>query len=146
MPHDYYNLRGHYNYESQKQRVLDIPLVKWVEQKKIKLVQKHFFYNLNEKYVNDNEKPKAPNYSFGRPKTFFYDSKNRNKIRPKSTVNINEKEKNTSGPGRYDVTKEFGKDGIKIGISKYGRKYEKSIQFPRTDILLFIFLACSTFI
>ena len=134
MPHDYYNLREHYIYESQKPRILGYSFGKMSRTKKDKIGEETFFYNLNEKYVNESQKPKAPNYSFGRPKTVFYDSKNKNKnkikIRPKSAVNISEEEKNTPGPGRYNVAKEFGNDGIKIGISKFGRKYGKGNGVP----------------
>ena len=100
---------------------------------KTKIGEETLFYNLNEKYINESQKPKAPNYSFGRPKSAFNNTnkiKNKNKIRPKSAIIINEEEKNTPGPGRYDITKDFGNDGIKIGISQYGRKYNKGNGVP----------------
>ena len=134
LPHDYYNLREHYIYESQKPRVLGYSFGKMRRTSKEKKTQETFFYNLNEKYVNESQKPKAPKYSFGRPKSAFNtinkNKNNKNKIRPKSALYSNEEEKNTPGPGKYDIAKEFGNDGIKIGISQYGRKYGKGNKVP----------------
>ena len=133
MPHDYYNLREHYIYESQKPRVLGYSFGKMSRTSKEKIGKETFFYNLNEKYINESQKPKAPKYSFGRPKSAFnnnVNNKNKNKIRPKSAARFSEEEKNTPGPGRYDIANEFGNDGIKIGISQYGRKYGKGNGVP----------------
>ena len=132
MPHDYYNLREHYIYESQKPRILGYSFGKMSRTKKDKIGEETFFYNLNEKYVNESQKPKAPNYSFGRPNSAFIyrGKKNENKKRPKSAVYITKEGKNSPGPGNYDITKDFGNDGIKIGISQCGRKYAKNNGVP----------------
>ena len=128
QPHDYYNLREHYIYESQKPRVLGYSFGKMSRMAEGKISEETLFYNIREKYVNESQKPKAPNYSFGRPNSAFITknnkNQNKNKKRPKSSVNI-EEEKNTPGPGRYDIAKEFGNEGLKIGISQYGRKARK---------------------
>ena len=132
MPHDYYNLREHYIYESQKPRVLGYSFGKDPRIRTGKSTDETFFYNLREHYIYESQKPKSPNYSFGRPKTAFTNNpKNKNnKIRPKSAIYINEEEKITPGPGKYDITNDFGTDGLKIGISKLGRKYRRANGVP----------------
>ena len=132
-PHDYYNLNEHYIYESQKPRVLGYSFGKYPRMTKGKLSKETFFYNLNEHYIYESQKPKAPNYSFGRPKSaFYYNNKknNKNEARPKSAKYNNEEEKNTPGPGKYDIPEDFGINGLKISMSKYGRKYGKGNGVP----------------
>ena len=93
LPHDYYNLREHYIYESQKPRVVGYSFGKTsgVKPKNIegKNGQEPFFYNLRENYINESQKPKAPKYSFGRPRSFIPSKKKNNKIykiRPQSAI------------------------------------------------------------
>ena len=78
-PHDFYNVREHYIYESQKPRVVGYSFgvnsgvkPKIIEGKK---GEEPFFYNLREHYIYESQKPKAPNYSFGRPKIFTSSTK-----------------------------------------------------------------------
>ena len=132
QPNDYYNLREHYIYESQKPRVVGYSFGKMSRTTKGKISEETLFYNIREKYVNESQKPKAPNYSFGRPNSAFIyrGKKNENKKRPKSAVYITKEGKNSPGPGNYDITKDFGNDGIKIGISQCGRKYAKNNGVP----------------
>ena len=132
-PHDYYNLNEHYIYESQKPRVLGYSFGKYPRMTKGKLSKETFFYNLNEHYIYESQKPKSPKYSFGRPKSaFYYNNKknNKNEARPKSAIYSKEEEKNTPGPGKYDIPEDFGINGLKISMSKYGRKYGKGNGVP----------------
>ena len=143
-PHDYYNLNEHYIYESQKPRVLGYSFGKYPRMFKGKKSKETFFYNLNDHYIYESQKPKAPNYSFGRPKSSFFNNdkgnnknnKNKNnnriKIRPKSAIYNNkiEEEKITPGPGMYDIPDDFGINGLKISMSKSGRKNEKPNGVP----------------
>ena len=134
-PHDYYNLREHYIYESQKPRLLGYSFGKNPRIKKGKLSNETFFYNLNDHYIYESQKPKAPNYSFGRPQSAFIinnkNKNNKNKTRPKSAyINKNEERKIMPGPGNYDIPNDFGINGLKISMPHSGRKYGKNNGVP----------------
>ena len=156
LPHDYYNLREHYIYESQKPRVVGYSFGKTSGVKpkiiKGKSGEDTFFYNLREHYINESQKPKAPKYSFGRPRSFIPMKNNKNikyKIRPQSAVlNHNfkiqlEEEKNNKfknnnknngpGPGSYYIEGNIGENAVKISLSPYGRKNPKNNGFPGPD-------------
>ena len=155
-PHDFYNVREHYIYESKKPRVVGYSFGKTsgvkpkiIEGKKGK---EPFFYNLREHYIYESQKPQAPNYSFGRPRSFISSKKNKNKkykLRPESAVfknnlknQIEEEEKNQlksnikinkvngPGPGSYKIEKNLGENALKISMSPVGRKYPRSNGFP----------------
>ena len=154
LPHDFYNVREHYIYESQKPRVVGYSFgvdngvkPKIVEGKK---GEEPFFYNLREHYIYESQKPKAPNYSFGKPKIFIPSTKNKNKkykLRTQSADlhrNIiihyvedenGKKIKNISkingpGPGSYDTAGTIGENALKISISPCGRKGPIDNKFP----------------
>ena len=151
-PHDYYNLREHYIYESQKPRIVGYSFGKTsgVKPREIKgkKGKDSFFYNIREKYINESQKPYAPKYSFGRPKSFIPSQKKNNKkykLRPQSAIfnrnlkNQIEEEKNnnfkiymTNGPGPafYDTRGNFGENALKISISPCGRKNQNDNGVP----------------
>ena len=155
-PHDFYNVREHYIYESKKPRVVGYSFgVKSGVKPKIiegKKGEEPLFYNLREHYIYESQKPKAPNYSFGRPGIFFSFTKNKKKnknykLRPQSAEihrNIivhyveNENGKKIKkiskidgpGPGSYDTAGIIGEDALKISISPCGRKGPVDNRFP----------------
>ena len=151
-PHDFYNVREHYIYESKKPTIIGYSFGKnsGVKPKIIKgkYGEDTFFYNLREHYIYESQKPKAPKYSFGRP---FVKPKTNNKnkkykLRPQSAVfnrnlknqfeevkNNNSKKShliNGPGPGSYDTRGIIGENALKISISPCGRKYSKGNGFP----------------
>ena len=139
-PHDYYNLREHYIYESQKPRVVEYSfgVLSGIKPRIIKGKEGiHSFYELS-KYIHESQKPYAPKYSFGRPRTFIPTKKKNKKykLRPQSAVfnlNLNnyikEEEKNEiknnykmsksiyPGPGAYDIGGVIGENALKISMS-----------------------------
>lgn len=155
-PHDFYNVREHYIYESQKPRVVGYSFgVKSEIKPKIiqgKKGKEPFFYNLREHYIYESQKPKAPNYSFGRPRIITSSKKNNNKnkkykLRTQSAdlhhnliIQYEESENgkkikkiskiNGPGPGSYDTTGIIGENAQKISISPCGRKGPIDNRFP----------------
>ena len=151
VPHDYYNVREHYIYESKKPRVVGYSFGK-ISGVKPKIIigkkgKESFFYNIREQYINESQKPKAPKYSFGRPKSFIPKQNNKNKkyiLRPQSAVFnnnlkdviIEEKDrlKNNKkigpGPGLYNIAGNIGENAIKISLSPVGRQSPKNNEFP----------------